>query len=66
MIFGEESTHAYHTSWYMVMRWRAAMKGDVISLTGNVEVDETYIGGKARNIPRISARIWSERKTKLQ
>ena len=34
MIFGEESTHAYHTSWYMVMRWRAAMKGNAFPLTG--------------------------------
>ncbi len=49
MIFGEESTHAYHTSWYMVMRWRAAMRGDAFPLTGTVEVDETYIGGKDRN-----------------
>lgn len=32
MIFGEESTHAYHTSWYMVMRWRAAMKGDAFPI----------------------------------
>src|SRR5208337_2552472 len=49
MIFGEESTHAYHTSWYLVMRWRAAMRGDAFPLTGEVEVDETYIGGKDRN-----------------
>src|SRR6266851_2023260 len=27
-IFGEDSGSAYHTSWYMVMRWRAAMKGE--------------------------------------
>jgi len=49
MIFGEESTHAYHTSWYMVMRWRAAMKGDAFPLIGEVEVDETFIGGKQEN-----------------
>ncbi|HUY19650.1 MAG TPA: IS1595 family transposase [Candidatus Binataceae bacterium] len=49
VIFGEDSTHDYHTSWYMVMRWRAAMKGDAFSLTGEVEVDETYIGGEDRN-----------------
>jgi len=55
MIFGEESTHAYHTSWYMVMRWRAAMRGDAFSLSGEVEVDETYIGGKDRN------RHWSKK-----
>jgi len=50
VIFGEESTHAYHTSWYVCMRWRAAMKGDVMPLTGIVEIDETFVGGKARNM----------------
>jgi hypothetical protein len=49
VIFGEESGSAYHTSWYMVMRWRAAMKGDVMQLSGVVEVDETFVGGKDRN-----------------
>jgi hypothetical protein len=56
MIFGEESTHAYHMSWYMVMRWRAVMKGDAIPLTGpEIEMDEAYIGGKDRN------RHWKKR-----
>ena len=50
VIFGEESTHAYHTSWYVCMRWRAAMKGDVMPLSGIVEIDETFVGGKARNM----------------
>ena len=50
VIFGEESTHAYHTSWYICMRWRAAMKGDVMPLDGVVEVDETFVGGKAHNM----------------
>lgn len=50
VIFGEESTHAYHTSWYLCMRWRAAMKGDVLPLDGIVEVDETFIGGKSHNM----------------
>jgi len=29
VMFGEDSTHDYHTSWYMCMRWRAAMAGDM-------------------------------------
>ncbi len=60
MIFGEESTHAYHTSWYMVMRWRAAMKGNAFPLTGTVEVDETYVGGEDRN------RHWNKKSAQIR
>jgi len=50
VMFGENSTHDYHTSWFMCMRWRAAMAGDMYKpLSGEVEVDEAYIGGKDRN-----------------
>jgi transposase-like protein len=49
IMFGENSGSAYHTSWYMVMRWRAAMSGDIAALSGIVEVDETFIGGKQEN-----------------
>ncbi|MGD0076529.1 MAG: IS1595 family transposase [Candidatus Binataceae bacterium] len=50
VMFGERSTHDYHTSWFMCMRWRAAMAGDMFQpLSGIVEADETYIGGKDRN-----------------
>jgi len=49
VIFGEDSGSDYRTSWYMCMRWRAAMKGDFVPLTGEVEVDETFVGGKEGN-----------------
>ena len=50
IMFGENTGHDYRTSWYMVMRLRCAMKSDVLPLEGEVEVDETFVGGKARNM----------------
>lgn len=39
------------TAWFMLQRIRLAMQGDNGGkLGGDVEVDETYIGGKARNM----------------
>jgi ISXO2-like transposase domain/Transposase zinc-ribbon domain len=49
VIFGEHSGSDWRTSWYMCMRWRAAMRGEMYKLDGIVEVDESYIGGKDRN-----------------
>src|ERR1051325_11024270 len=39
------------TAWFMLSRLRLALQGDGGGmLEGHVEVDETYIGGKARNM----------------
>jgi len=49
-VFGEDSTSDYHTSWYMCTRLRAAMRNKSWDkLMGDVEVDETGIGGKDKN-----------------
>jgi hypothetical protein len=41
---------SYKTAWYMCHRIRAALAGkDFDKLGGVVEVDETYVGGKAAN-----------------
>jgi transposase-like protein len=50
MVFGERSGTDWRTCWYICHRWRAAMKGDAFSLSGEIEIDETYIGGKAQNM----------------
>jgi transposase-like protein len=42
---------AYKTAWYLCHRIRAAVKdADTSLLQGIVEVDETFIGGKAKNM----------------
>jgi len=44
---------SYKTAWYLCHRIRAAMKeAEGHKLTGTVEIDETYIGGKTTNQER--------------
>jgi hypothetical protein len=57
MMYGYKHTNNYHTTWYQCHRIRAAMKdSEWEQLMGEVEVDETYIGGKDAN------RHWDKKK----
>ena len=38
----------YKTAWYLCHRIRAAMKAATPMMTGTVEVDETYVGGRVK------------------
>src|SRR5438034_3165486 len=55
---------SYRTAWYMVHRIRKAMvELFPTKLSGIVEVDETYIGGKTkRRHPKPSNKTWYEKK----
>ncbi len=39
---------AYRSAWFMCHRIREAMREDGFLLTGTIEADETYVGGKGR------------------
>ncbi len=40
---------SYETAWYLCTRIRSAMRGGVLPLEGEVEVDETHVGGLETN-----------------
>jgi transposase-like protein len=44
------------TAWFMLQRARLAMRGDGGKLEGQVEADETFVGGKTTNMHRRSKR----------
>lgn len=44
------------TAWFMLQRGRLAMQGDGEKLSGHVEADETFVGGKVTNMHRRSKR----------
>jgi hypothetical protein len=57
---GGKTEASYRTAWYMCHRIRAAMQSDEFKrLAGVVEVDETFVGGKAKNrrYPRKPKRL---------
>ncbi len=41
---------SYKTAWYLCHRIREALKSREIKMKGTVEMDETYVGGKFRNM----------------
>jgi transposase-like protein len=43
---------SYKTAWYLCHRIRSAMVDEWEPLTGTIEIDETYIGGKRRRVGR--------------
>ena len=50
------------TAWFMLGRLREACSGDLGKLSGVVEVDETFVGGKSKNMHK-SKRLYAGRGT---
>jgi transposase-like protein len=55
-------TGSYETAWYMCTRIRASMKSEEFnSLMGEVEADETWIGGLKKNMHKSERHALSQR-----
>ena len=56
------------TAWFLSMRIRTALSQGGTLFAGPVEVDETYVGGKRRNMPKAKAqgtgRAWAGRENR--
>lgn len=54
---GEQLGVQYRTAWHLGHRIRAMLaSGEKLPLSGVVEADETYVGGKAENLPKSAPR----------
>lgn len=57
---------SYRTAWYMCHRIRSAMEdGEFTQLMGEVEVDETYVGGRPENRHRSERKRRAGRRMKV-
>jgi transposase-like protein len=55
-------TGSYETAWYMCTRIRASMKNEEFnSLMGEVEADETWVGGLKKNMHKFERHSLSQR-----